>query len=235
MENFPFTNAVNESFIYTGGMSNGSPNGQGKGVYYEDDLVYEGSWKDGQPDGYGKVVHSKSAFSYQGNWKDSTWTQSGTFQFGTDSVEVTHVENYLISKWPTGPYQCSLQEPPFLYTGQISSKGVPFGNGTARYFKEDSKFLRKTCLLWKSCNTNGPSEIYFRDSDEYKGYTADGKFSDTKGRYKVSGVEYIGQYVNDIATGVHQAIYPNGTIGYVKAEPASLGTWNFVPCPGNCE
>ena len=87
VQNFAFTNTINgidESFIYTGEIKNGVPNGQGKGVYYEYTYpaTYEGSWKDGLPNGYGEIINSNGV-SYKGSWKDSFTTQNGTFQFGT--------------------------------------------------------------------------------------------------------------------------------------------------------
>ena len=219
-------------------MNNGVPNGQGKGVYYEYTYpaTYEGSWKNGEPNGYGEIIYSNGV-SYKGSWKNSYWTQNGTFQFGTysDPIEVTHVENHIITD---DIFQCILvEDPPFLYTGQISAKGVPTGNGTATYFKKDSKFLRKSATLWWDCRTAGYTEVYFRNGNEYKGQTNFGKFEGSEGHYKVSGVEYIGPYSNDKAIGIHQAIYPNGTIGSVKVETASIadGTWNFVPCINDCE
>ena len=237
VQNFAFTNAINESFIYTGEVNNGVPNGQGKGVYYEFTYpgTYEGSWKDGQPNGYGEVIFN-SGFSYKGSWKDSTWTKNGTFQFGTfsDPIEVTHVENHIVTDDIS---QCILESLPFLYTGQISTRGVPTGNGTATYFKKDSRFLRKSAILWRDCTTGGGTEIQFRNGNEYKGETSFGKLEGSEGHYKISGVEYVGPYSDDKAIGKHQAIYPNGTIGYVKAETASIldGTWNFVSCNDKCE
>ena len=150
-----------------------------------------------------------------------------------DPIEVTYVENHLI----TDIFECSLEDQPFLYTGQISAKGVPTGNGIATYFKKDSKFLKKSATLWWLCRTNGQTEVYFRNGNEYKGQTNFGEVEGSEGHYKVSGVEYIGPYSNDKAIGIHQAIYPNGTIGSVKVETASIadGTWNFVPCKNDCE
>jgi len=237
VQNFAFTNAINESFIYTGEVINGVPNGQGKGVYYEltYPTTYEGSWKDGLPNGYGEIT-TNNGVSYKGSWKDSYTTQNGTFQLGTysDPTEVTHVENHIVTDDIS---QCILEALPFLYTGQISTRGVPTGYGTATYFKKDSRFLRKSATLWWDCKTAGVTEIHFRNGNEYKGQTRFGKLEGSEGHYKISGVEYIGPYSNDKAIGIHQAIYPNGTIGYVKAETASIldGTWNFVSCNDKCE
>ena len=77
-----FKDSRSLTYIYTGEVSNGKPNGNGTGVYPGNgtnyDGTYKGAWKDGNRNGYGThewTVGDK----YEGNWLNDNKNGTGTY------------------------------------------------------------------------------------------------------------------------------------------------------------
>jgi hypothetical protein len=67
----------NSTYVYTGKVYNGLPQGQGA-IKYQNGDSYRGNFKNGEPDGTGRFT-SHSGWSYQGEIKMATITGKGTF------------------------------------------------------------------------------------------------------------------------------------------------------------
>ena len=243
MDNEPFTNTVTQqTFTYTGEVANGVPHGQGTGIYYETEGLpeYQGSWENGLPNGYGEYLCC-DGFSYQGFWKDSLMAGNGTIN---NDIKVNHVEGAIIRGDKTYDsnrllYQCNYLDPPFIYTGMLSKDGVPTGNGVATFIGSKSRFLNITSQVWFQCKENGHSEVHLRKGGMYRGYFSAGNIEDSQGIYMKDGVEYVGEYKDNSAVGVHVATYPDGRTELVKPDYSSYDSdfnpvLNFIPCEEDC-
>ena len=82
-KDFIFTNSQGDTIQYSGEVSNGLPNGQGKGIYFNTvEESYEGSWVNGVPNGYGTMtVNAKGKFVYTGQIANGQANGQGTLIF----------------------------------------------------------------------------------------------------------------------------------------------------------
>lgn len=241
VENVSFTNSViNETFVYSGEVRNGLPNGQGHAVYYETEGLpeYQGTWKNGLPNGFGEFLCC-DGFSYKGYWKDSIMAGNGTIN---NQMKVSHVDKIIIRGGEISAnspaYKCNSLDPPFIYTGMVSKAGLPNGSGTATFI--NSRLLNITSQLWNDCKVNWETEVHYRNGDVYRGLAKNHMQHDSKGLYIIDGVKYVGQYENDKAVGVHVGTYPDGTTKLVTPEYTYSSDYtyqilNFYPCEDDCE
>ncbi len=69
-----------EEGTYTGGVTDGKPDGQGK-MEYTNGQVYEGEWKDGVRSGQGRCTWPDGGY-YDGEWANDKWNGQGTNYMG---------------------------------------------------------------------------------------------------------------------------------------------------------
>ena len=83
---FKFTNSQGNTIQYSGEVSNGLPNGQGTGIFFDtDEEIYTGTWINGVPSGYGTMKVSQSNgsfyFVYTGQISNGQLNGQGTLSF----------------------------------------------------------------------------------------------------------------------------------------------------------
>ncbi len=69
-----------EDGTYTGGVTDGKPDGQGK-MEYTNGQVYEGEWKNGVRSGQGRCTWPDGGY-YDGEWANDKWNGQGTNYMG---------------------------------------------------------------------------------------------------------------------------------------------------------
>ena len=85
IKNFKFTNSQGDTIQYSGEVSNGLPNGQGTGIFFDtSEESYTGTWINGVPNGYGTMKVSQpngSKFVYTGQISNGQANGQGTLSF----------------------------------------------------------------------------------------------------------------------------------------------------------
>ena len=85
IKNFKFTNSQGDTIEYSGEVSNGLPNGQGTGIFFDTaEESYTGTWINGVPNGYGTMKVSQpngSKFVYTGQISNGQANGQGTLSF----------------------------------------------------------------------------------------------------------------------------------------------------------
>lgn len=94
-----------EDGTYTGGVTDGKPDGQGT-MEYTDGRVYEGEWKDGVQNGKGRLTGTDGNY-YDGEWKDGHYNGHGVFTWaGGDFIETEWTNGVMNGKgtytWKSG-------------------------------------------------------------------------------------------------------------------------------------
>lgn len=97
-----------EDGTYTGGVTDGKPDGQGK-MEYTNGQVYEGEWKNGVRSGQGRCTWPDGGY-YDGEWANDKWNGQGTNYIGGSKDVSFYVGGFVdgerdghgIYTWPSG-------------------------------------------------------------------------------------------------------------------------------------
>ncbi len=97
-----------EDGTYTGGVTDGKPDGQGK-MEYTNGQVYEGEWKNGVRSGQGRCTWPDGGY-YDGEWANDKWNGQGTNYIGGSKDVGFYVGGFVdgerdghgIYTWPSG-------------------------------------------------------------------------------------------------------------------------------------
>ena len=151
-----------EDGTYTGGVTDGKPDGQGK-MEYTNGQVYEGEWKNGVRSGQG--THTTSSGNvYVGEWKDDKMEGQGTYTWPNGSsyegeFADGHFNGQGTKKWEDGS----------VYVGEWKNDQLD-GQGTMKWADG-----RVYVGGWKEGKCNGQGTLTYADGRVYEGEWKDDK------------------------------------------------------------
>ncbi len=219
----------NNGNVYTGFVTNGVYEGQGK-MIYANGRTYEGNWKFGKRNGYGILRYKSGNIEYEGEWKEDKRHGQGTSygiignkyvgNFANDSkfgkgVSYTSSGDSTVAVWRSGYYDCTGTK---YYKNGETLTGTwvggykegkfihtyPNGRKSQEFYQKDSLISIKTQSFSNSTNYN--------DAELYEHFTGKGKKDYKDGTYN-------GEFVNGKRQGFGVMTYIDGS--------TYEGNWNY--------
>lgn len=183
---------------YSGEVSDGLPNGEGR-MEYDSGDVYEGSFSAGKREGYG-IYTFANGDRYEGNFSADTMSGEGSFYFASGDIITGEFENGL----PNGGCVCTYSDGN-VYTGSMKD-GVRSGYGIFTFANGD-----KYEGSFENGSRNGYGEYTYSDGSVYKGDWKDG-VQEGQGVFSSGEGTYTGGFSDGVFNGDGRYVFANGDV-----------------------